>query len=199
MNFLAHIFLSGDTPEVIIGNFIGDHVKGNELDSYPADIRTGIQLHRKIDSYTDTHPIVEHSKKRLRPITGKYAPVIADMFYDHFLATNWDLYSKEQLEVFTKDFYSLAESYRDKLPLRTRNMMDHMIPHNWLMKYRSVEGMGKIIESMGRRTRFDNNFHEAEKELRKNYDLYAGEFREFFPQLQEYCEAELTSSLRLNN
>ncbi len=93
MNFLAHIYLSGNSEELIIGNYIADAVKGKQFESYQAGIAQGIILHRKIDTYTDTHAIVDLSKERLRPIYRKYATVIIDVLFDHYLAANWKIYS----------------------------------------------------------------------------------------------------------
>src|SRR5690349_12341831 len=99
MNFLAHIFLSGDDPEIMVGNFIGDFVKGRNLDDrFSSGIVKGIELHRAIDEYTDSHPVVAQSKNRLRPKYRHYAPVIVDVFYDHFLAKNWKNYHPTSLE-----------------------------------------------------------------------------------------------------
>ncbi|MEQ8424061.1 MAG: DUF479 domain-containing protein, partial [Cyclobacteriaceae bacterium] len=91
MNFLAHIYLSGDNAQLMIGNFIGDFVKGKNLSArYNPDVVLGIELHRAIDEYTDSHDVVQKSKVRLRPKYRHYSGVIVDMFYDHFLAKNWN-------------------------------------------------------------------------------------------------------------
>jgi acyl carrier protein phosphodiesterase len=80
MNYLAHLYLSADRPLLAIGNFIADHVKGSMADQYDGEVRDGIRLHRMIDEFTDSHPIVEKSKARLRPDFRKYAPVIVDLY-----------------------------------------------------------------------------------------------------------------------
>ena len=107
MNFLAHLYLSGNNKEVILGNFIADAVKGKELNRYKEQVQVGIRLHRAIDTYTDKHPVVEKSKERLRGKYHKYAGVIVDMFYDHFLAANWNEYSNEPLNKFTSNAYRI--------------------------------------------------------------------------------------------
>ena len=110
MNFLAHLYLSGDNPKVKVGNFIGDFVKGKNLkDRFEADIARGIGLHREIDWFTDTHSIVKQSKDRLRPKYRHYSGVIVDIFYDHFLAKNWDRYSKQLLPDFAEESASSAQ------------------------------------------------------------------------------------------
>ena len=92
MNFLAHIYLSGEDTPLMIGNFIGDFVKGNEYKNFPADIQNGVLLHREIDSYTDSHEIVLESKKRLREKYRHYSGVITDIFYDHYESHGGELF-----------------------------------------------------------------------------------------------------------
>src|SRR3954453_2663939 len=108
MNFLAHLYLSGNDPEIMVGNFLGDFVRGrNLLERYKKNIATGIELHRTIDEFTDTHPIVAQSKNRLREKYRHYAAVIVDIFYDHFLAKNWSEYSSELLPDFADRAYQI--------------------------------------------------------------------------------------------
>src|SRR4051812_44429809 len=109
MNFLAHLYLSGDNDYVKLGNFIGDFVKGRNLnEQFPSGIARGIRLHRAIDEFTDSHPIVKKSKDRLRPAYRHYAPVIVDVFYDHFLARNWTRYSDTALADYAEQTYDLV-------------------------------------------------------------------------------------------
>ena len=110
MNYLAHIYLSGDNKMIKIGNFMADSIRGKSYEVYERDIKRGILLHRAIDSFTDMHPIYRQSKHRLHSKYGHYSGVIMDIFYDHFLAKNWSLYSKTPLEEFTTDFYILLET-----------------------------------------------------------------------------------------
>ena len=85
MNYLAHLYLSGNNADLLLGNFIADHLKGADRKRiYPEAIKRGIALHRRIDTFTDAHPVVAESKVRVREQFGKYAPVIVDVFYDHF-------------------------------------------------------------------------------------------------------------------
>ena len=90
MNFLAHIYLSGSDPDILLGNFMADQIKGRDLSSYGHNVRNGIILHRMIDHFTDTHVVSGEARAILRPSMGKYAGVVLDVFYDHFLATKWN-------------------------------------------------------------------------------------------------------------
>src|SRR5687768_11261936 len=120
MNFLAHLHLSGENEEIKIGNFIADFVKGKNYDHYPAGIRQGIIIHRHIDYFTDTHPIVLESKQRLYSTYHKYSAVIVDVFYDHFLATKWDDFSEIPLFDFASEFYYMVKKYSEHLPEKVK-------------------------------------------------------------------------------
>ena len=166
---------------------MGDFVKGNQLLEYPQGIREGIILHREIDHFTDNHPVVIESKKRLRPKYRHYSPVIIDMYYDHFLATNWKQYSNEELDNFTNRFYDLARKNTHLLPEKVRNLLTHMSRTDWLYNYQFLEGLDQALKGMARRTRFQSGMEEAVEDLQLNYDLYLNEFEIFFPEIIKHC------------
>jgi acyl carrier protein phosphodiesterase len=186
VNFLAHIFLSGSEPDVMAGNFMGDSVRGSQADLLPADIRRGVQLHRAIDSYTDAHPVVALSKQRLRAKFGKYAPVVADVFYDHFLAAGWSAYSTEPLRRYVDRVYAELQNYYAQFPLRTQRFYDYMLRHDILYGYSAVEGIDRVMRGMARRARFESRMEKAAGELQDAYPLYQAEFSAFFPDLQQH-------------
>lgn len=192
MNFLAHLYLSGNDENIMIGNFIADHVKGNHFSNYNDQIIKGIKLHRLIDAFTDSHPVVNESKKRLRPYFHKYSSVIADVFYDHFLAKNWNKYHSESLEKYAENVYSLLKRKEEILPAKTQNMLTYMIQHNWLKSYSTLEGINNALTGMSRRAKFDSKMDEATAFLRKDYARYEKEFELFFPELKKYCAQKLT-------
>jgi acyl carrier protein phosphodiesterase len=193
LNFLAHIYLSGKDPNIVVGNFIGDFVKGKELEEYDKGIRTGIILHRKIDHFTDNHAIVKESKKRLRLFFHHYAPVIVDVFYDHFLASHWQDYHDENLKNFTEKFYELIDQYNSQLPKKAQHMLSFMIPQNWLYQYQYIDGINRALTGMSRRTSFDSKMELASKELEKNSEAYYQEFVAFFPELIAMCQGFISS------
>lgn len=136
MNFLAHLYLSGDDPEIMVGNFIGDFVRGRNMhEQFQQNIAIGIELHREIDEFTDSHLVVMESKKRLRPKYRHYAPVIVDVFYDHFLAIHWPIWHPQSLPDFATYAYSQLEKHEAVLPERVLQMMPYMIRGNWLVNY----------------------------------------------------------------
>ncbi|MDY8138937.1 ACP phosphodiesterase [Aquimarina sp. 2201CG5-10] len=191
MNFLAHIYLSGDDPELKIGNFIADSVKGKKYLQFPDRIQQGITLHRKIDSYTDSHPIVKKSTSRLHSKYGHYSGVIVDILYDHFLAANWSDYSAFPLKEYVDDFYSLLQEYYEVLPQRIQHFLPYMIQDNWLFSYATVSGIGNILYRMNQRTKNKSKMNFAVIELEQYYSDFEKEFRSFFEELELYTKNEM--------
>ena len=186
MNFLAHILLSGDDERIMVGNFIGDFVKGSQLDNFDQKIQEGIRLHRSIDTFTDNHPVVLESKKRLRPVFRHYAPVIVDVFYDHFLAKDWSKFSKEPLLEFTHWFYNTMNKYTSTIPEAVSNTLIYMASGNWLYHYQFIEGIDRALKGMSRKTKFNSKMEIASSFLEQDYDLFEKEFNQFFPDLQRH-------------
>ena len=188
MNFLAHIFLSGDRDLVMIGNFMADGIKGKSYEKYPKEIQIGILLHREIDTYTDTHPVVRKSSKRLHKKYGHYSGVIVDILYDHFLARNWSDYCNTPLDEYVENFYRSLETHYDILPQRARQLMPFMIADNWLLSYASIEGISRVLQGMNRRTRNRSGMDRAVVDLKAFYDEFEAEFRLFFNELIHFAE-----------
>ncbi|MBI9033833.1 MAG: DUF479 domain-containing protein [Bacteroidales bacterium] len=191
MNFLAHLYTSGEDCEIILGNFIADHVKGNKILSFSPKVQAGIRLHRTIDAFTDSHPIVTQSKQRLRLEYGKYASVIVDIYYDHFLAKYWNEYSDKKLLDYTASAYRLLMRNFFNLPSRTKKLLPFMVKSNWLYSYRDTEFLKWVFERMAQRTRFHSGMETAVLALLRDYNDYEIEFRAFFSLLTEFAEKEL--------
>ena len=191
MNFLAHIYLSGDNTKLKIGNFIGDFLRGSKLEDFDEEIQRGIRLHRAIDLYTDNHDVVMISKKRLWDKYRHFSGVIVDIYYDHFLARNWDEFHGTSLEKYVKDFYDMITSKSELLPNRVNEMMPHMIRHNWLENYQHFEGIEHVMMGMSRRTKHESNMEHSVEDLKEHYEDFEGDFYEFFPDLERYVQSYL--------
>ncbi len=187
MNFLAHLFLSGKPSELMVGNFIADSVKGSAMDNFSEVIQQGIKLHRAIDTFTDNHHEMLKSKERLRPRYKKYAPVITDIFYDHFLAVNWQDYSVVSLRNYTNQVYQYLEKHYTVFPDRSKQFYDYMIKYDILFAYTKLEGIEKVMQGMSRRASFISGMETATEELQKDYTDYKTEFQLFFPDLQKHA------------
>jgi acyl carrier protein phosphodiesterase len=199
MNYLAHLFLSGQSEELMIGNFIADAVKGRQYKNYSDKVREGILLHRHIDTYTDSHPVVEESKSRLRPKYRKYAPIIVDIFYDHFLALNWNRYSTSQLDEYSTHVYRILKQNLDELPLKSVQFLGYMMRNDILCAYGTKEGVQQVLEGMAYRASFQSNMEHATNELSEHYSAFEKEFTEFFPQLQKHVDTLLLSGALYKN
>ena len=197
MNFLAHIYLSNEQQEITIGNFIADGIKGTKYTQFTKGIQQGILLHRAIDSYTDTHPIVRKSKKRLHKKYGHYSGVIVDILYDHFLAKNWKQYHSIPLHKYIENFYNFINSNFDSLTPRIQKMMPYMIEQNWLLSYASIEGIGKILDRMNQRTNYQSKMNLAVLELTTYYNEFEEEFTLFFKDLKEYSKNKIIELKKL--
>lgn len=191
MNFLAHIYLSGNNELLKIGNFMADGIRGKDYMHFPEEVKKGILLHRKIDCFTDAHLIYRKSKHRLHEKYGHYSGVIMDIIYDHFLAKNWMKYSDESLENYAREFYKLLDKNEDLLTERTKNLLPYMKQNNWLISYQSIEGIEKILFQMNHRTKNRSNMQEAIVELKLFYTETEEEFTLFFNELELFVAQQL--------
>jgi len=156
LNYLAHLFLSPPGEDAMLGSLMGDFVKGpltNHTISgrYSADMTQAIALHRKIDGYTDSHPVVRESWNRVSKGRRRFAGVMVDIFYDHFLAANWRDYSPVPLESYAADFYTLLQSSHQQLPTGLKQIAPRMIEYNWLVSYQHREVVGKALHRIAQR------------------------------------------------
>jgi len=188
MNHLAHFFLSCQSEDLMIGNFIADYIKNKDVESYTIPVQQGIQLHRQIDSFTDTHPIVKQGTKRLQSHHRKYAPVVLDVLYDYLLVKNWQLYSGRTLEEFTQEVYRTLERRVNELPPRLQKSISTMIAHDWLRAYGTYEGLKFTLQKMDERTSFPSNLAAAVEHLQADEALFSAEFNQFFPDLIKHVE-----------
>lgn len=185
MNFLAHLFLSGADPELLVGNLLGDFVKGRLEGHFPAGIERGILLHRQIDSFAGRNRHFLRSKKRLDTSFGHYRGVLVDLFYDHFLAVLWDEYANVPLQLFLSGAMRIVKEYEDILPERLRRIAP-LIFTELLPSYLEVQGIERALQRMSTRIARPNRLGEGGVELRRHYDWLCGDFREFLPELREF-------------
>lgn len=170
---------------------MADGIKGKKYLNYPEDIQRGILLHRWIDSYTDSHPIVKQSTKRLHHKYGHYSGVIVDILYDHFLAKNWQHYHHMPLAQYIDNFYALLQDKHELLTTRIQKMMIPMMEQNWLLSYASLEGIETVLYNMNIRTKRRVPMDEAIHDFKEHYDLFQAEFEAFFEELLAFAKAKL--------
>ena len=188
MNFLAHIYLSGNIDEVKIGNFIGDYVKGSAYHIYPEKIKEGILLHRFIDSFTDKNTHTIDTKLLFAPKYRKYAGVVIDIIYDHFLAANWSRYSYVTLKDFIDDFHELLIKHNDMLPTEAQNIVPKLIRNKRLYSYKDIEGIRSVLSTMSKYTSLPDHSDFAIDVLQNNYEFLKQHFYLFFTDIIYYIK-----------
>ena len=193
MNHLAHFFLSGNDDDLAIGNFVADFISNRDLPNYTEGVKRGIFLHRDIDAFTDAHPIVKQSTKRLHPFHHKYSPVIVDIYYDFLLAKNWDKYTqlppsvfRGSLREFVDNIYNLLTNRVLELPEKLQKRLPRMIAHDWLMRYSTYKGLHDAFLMIEKTAAFPGNFGNAAAHLEEFLDDFDAEFNLFFPDLLTY-------------
>ena len=191
MNFLAHIYLSGDNDLIKIGNFMADGIRSNDYLQFSTKIQKGVLLHRQIDTFTDAHPIYRKSKHRLHEKYGHYSGVIMDIVYDHFLAKNWSNYSDEKLSDYAANFYKIMDNNYETLTEKSKGMLPYMKENNWLLSYATLSGLEMILFQMDYRTKHRANMQEAVVEVEQFYSEFEEEFTAFFEELRSFCIKKL--------
>lgn len=186
MNYLAHLFLSPPGEDALLGSLMGDFVKGpltsNTIsERYSAEMTRAIALHRKIDSYTDSHPVVRDSWNRVSKERRRFAGVMVDMFYDHFLAKYWSEFHHKPLSEFTGDFYAILARRRSEMPERLQGITNSMISLDWLGSYAQIKSIHTALNRISQRFRRKNTLFDSADELLENYAEMELDFRRFIP------------------
>ena len=194
VNFLAHLYLSQNNTNMMIGNFIADHVKGNDYKEYSNEIQKGILLHREIDTFTDTHPIVRKSKRRLHKRYRHYNGVIIDIFYDYFLAKNWARYSAIPLKIYTEAVDQLFQKKSPTLPLKSQHFIKYMKEYNLLFNYQFKEGIERVLQGMNHRTKGKSQMHLAIEDLQNLEHEFENDFILFFKDLETFTSLKLNKT-----
>ncbi|WP_341525155.1 acyl carrier protein phosphodiesterase [Nostoc sp. UHCC 0302] len=211
MNWLAHLLLSEADVESRLGNLLADIVKGTVREELNSNIQHGIKCHLVIDKFTDSHIVVQRSKDRINPSYRRFAGVLVDVFYDHYLAKNWSEYSHVSLDEFTAKIYKSFQAYQGEIPVTVTEMITRMAVEDWLGAYRNVAGVENTLERISKRLsmrclRRPSSFAvrgasrrevratpltPAVSELTTHYDAFEDDFQEFFPELishvQNWC------------
>lgn len=197
MNYLAHLHLGGQRPGQLLGSLYGDFVKGPLHDRWPADIEAGIRLHRQIDAFTDSHPVVLQAKQRFPSERRRYAGILVDLFFDHCLAAHWHQYANEPLNDFTARVYLVLREEAE-LPDKLALIAPRMAAQDWLGSYRDFSVMEQVVASMSRRMSRPEGLTGGVVELQQLYAPLLRDFHEFYPQLQAFAHHRSGSPAKSN-
>ena len=195
MNFLAHAYLSFGDPSILVGNMIGDFVKGKKFAEYPADVGRGILMHRAIDQFTDLHPATRRAGEVFRPAYGRYCGVFVDVAYDHFLSVDPLIFPGNSLFDFSIHTYDLVRQHQDLLPETFKPVFLHMSSHNWLWNYRTREGTYRSFGGIIRRARYLSDPVPAVHALEGHYSELKECYGWFFPELIRFSKQYLHLSM----
>lgn len=151
MNYLAHAFLSFNDEPLTVGNFIADHIKLADASHLPPGIKQGVLLHRRIDYFTDTHPLFTKSKRNFYDGFERYSGVLVDIYYDHLLAKNFSKYSDVSLDEFTKNLYALLQNNEQHLPESSKHFLKYVLMNNTFYQYSKIEGIELVLKHLSHR------------------------------------------------
>ena len=189
MNWLAHLFLSEPNPEFRIGNLLPDLARPSELSHLPSEFMRGVRQHRRIDAFTDSHPIVRRSIARVGPEFRRFGGIFVDIFYDHFLSREWPAFSKIPLPAFTHEIYVSFEHHRHHIPLEAFIPLQKMKSENWLCSYGDLHGVATTLGRIGLRLRRPTPLAPGAAILEGDYAGFHADFSEFFPELVAHVRA----------
>jgi acyl carrier protein phosphodiesterase len=189
VNHLAHLFLAAPGAESLIGNLSGDFVKGPLRERFSHAIADGIRHHRRIDAFTDAHPSVA-AFRRVLTEHGHYARIIADMFFDHFLACDFERYGGEPLEVFLSRTFDTIDPHAASLPGMLRELYPRIRDEQWLQSYRDIEGIHFALKNLSYRLSRRPHLESASRHLIDSRDQLALRFHEFMPDVIAFARAD---------
>jgi len=199
MNYLGHLFLSGQESEVIYGNFIADVIKGNQWKKYGKEVQKGIKLHRFIDSFTDNHTMVHAAKARIRPYFGLTSGIVIDMYFDHFLSLKWNDYHELELSDFTRNMMTILSDYKNEMPSYTGVLFEKMRNQDWISSYKTIDGIAFALGQMANRVKFNTQWNKAGDVLIEHYIDLEDDFRAFIPDLISKVIENFNINLKLSN
>ncbi|NND31733.1 MAG: DUF479 domain-containing protein [Saprospiraceae bacterium] len=191
MNFLAHTYLSFESPGLIVGNYLGDFIRNKDLAVLPVDIKNGVLLHRAIDSYTDRHEMVKKGTSLLHNSMGKYAPVVLDIYFDFLLSKRWSDFNDDALSDYCLLPYRVLMAHEKFMSERIANRMNRMVADRWLENYQSYEGIARVFRFLAKRVRFKSNLINAPHILKEMEAPLEEVFMVFFPDLISHCQEKI--------
>ena len=192
MNYLAHAYLSFNQPEILVGNMISDFVKGKKKFEYDEKILNGINLHREIDNFTDTHASVKKAMQPFKPFVGLYSGAFIDVVFDHFLALDKNELGENEWLIFSEKTYQILFVFESILPEKFACILPYMSSQNWLYNYRYKQGIENSFEGLKRRAKYLQSSKEAFLVFENEYKFLKKCYTDFFPELKEFVILKLS-------
>lgn len=186
LNYLVHLYLADPDPLCRLGNLVGDFVKGPLDDRWQDPLRRGLRQHRLVDVFAQDHPAFRRSRQRLDPAFGLCRGILVDVFYDHFLARNWQRHHELPLADFAAGVYRDIERYLPLLPEGFQEVAPRMISHDWLTSYRRPEAVGRALERLGRRLRRPRDLGAGLTEMLRHASALEADCEEFLANARDF-------------
>lgn len=184
MNYLAHAFLSNNNADLLIGNFVADHIRGSQLQTFSPNIREGIFLHRRIDTFTDSHPEFKKSKRLFYDGFEKHSGILIDIYFDHFLAKNFNDYHTLNLGEFSADVYKIYLEHQELLPQGSSRFLEYVVKNNIYVSYSKIEGIQKVLYHLSQRIKHNVLLDASVPVLQKHEQELQENFKRFFEDAQ---------------
>ncbi len=194
MNHLAHCFLSFGDEDLLLGNFIGDFVKGHDWQKYPLPVQQGILLHRNIDTYTDNHPLTDRSVTRIRPYARRYAPPFVDILYDHLLAIHWNQYSDTSFDTWAEKTYQQLQNRAADMPPILQERLPKMLAGRFLHGYTNRAGLEWVLDRFSQRITGEFDAKSLGNAFFEEIDAFSEDFKGFFPDLVAHAHQFLAQN-----
>ena len=165
---------------------MGDFIRGVNISQLPESIARGVQNHQAVDRFTDSHAGVKRLKASFSDQRRRYAGIILDVVFDHFLIKHWRMYSKEDLGAFTDYCYESLLSFQHMMPERMSHRVEWMVRFDLLNSYAELKGIANALNGISGRIRFENRLAGAIEEVADHYEILQQGFMEFFAELRTH-------------
>lgn len=198
MNYLVHLYLAQPNAESYLGNLLGDFGGIRALPDASAQVSLGIKNHYFVDKFSDNHQLIKEAKALFSPDKRRFAGIIVDVLFDHFLISHWDLFAPNaypEFDNYKQDCYRLLNSKLIDMPVKMRHVISRVMQNDWFESYKPIAGVGHALDNIARRIRFNNNFQNSIKEIEQHYEELNSTFLLFFPQLISEVKTQNIESL----
>ncbi len=192
MNFLAHLHIAEQSDSSLLGNLLGDFVKGDPDKQFSQLVVNGIRLHRWVDSYTDRHPLMSESKALFPDSTRRFSPIALDMLWDHFLAKHWQEFHSLPLKDFVDNAQKQIQhnhTLEIDLPERYLMVTEKMWQGRWLESYCKLDNIEFALQRMSQRSIRMKPLAECYQSFVEHYPVFSEVFFELYPDVLDKAKA----------
>ncbi|MFS1702538.1 ACP phosphodiesterase [Alteromonas sp. AMM-1] len=183
MNYLAHLFLAQPHPDSYFGNLLGDFRRGVNVEQYDVAVQAGLANHILVDKFTDAHQSVILARQLVSPVRRRFAGIMLDICFDHFLLRHWNTFSAESLASFSQRVYTGLAERHEHMPPPMQRMVGSMLNHKWLAGYDYILQLEAVLDRTASRIRFRHQFYGSIVEVKANYAAFEAAFLALFPAL----------------